>query len=275
MNTRVGLWDGVVHAPVSGRTVKPREHGATMVIDKGLGIAETRDLLSMAGEYIDLLKLGFGTSLVYPARALIEKIRLAKDAGVIIYPGGTLTELAVQQGRAKDFVQRVADLGFDGLEVSEGTISLPERERYRLIGMAAERGLVVLSEIGKKDPRAELDLASVPEQVQRDIDAGARFVIIEGRDSGEGVGVYDESGNARQESVEAILDGVADPARIMWEAPKVKQQQQWLLRIGPNANLGNVQPPDVIALEATRQALRGETLRRYVDDTSKTAIRPA
>ncbi len=235
-----------------------------MVIDKGLGVEATRDLLRMAADHIDFWKLGFGTPLVYSKRELLRKIRIVKEHQIDIYPGGTLLEIAFWQGKGSEFIARAADLGFTAIEVSEGTIDLDPRDRQRLISEASRRGLRVLSELGKKDSARDLNVKDVPRLVRMDLEHGAEWVIIEGRDSGVGVGVYDEAGRARSELFETIVAEVDQPDRLIWEAPQVKQQQEWLLRFGPNVNLGNIQPQDVISLEAMRQGLRGDTLRQHI-----------
>ncbi|HET7558640.1 MAG TPA: phosphosulfolactate synthase, partial [Limnochordia bacterium] len=166
------------------------------------------------------------------------------------------------KGRAEAFMDRARELGFDWLEVSEGTIDLDDEGRDALIALARRRGFNVITEIGKKDRRAKLAVEAVPERMRRDLDGGAEFVIVEGRDSGVGVGVYDDNGVADKAMVDAIMASAPDPSKLIWEAPKVAQQQAFLLALGPNANFGNVQPEDVITLEATRQGLRGDTLRQ-------------
>lgn len=255
-------WDGILTAPIGGRTAKPRATGITMVIDKGLGLAATGDLLGMAAPYIDLIKFGFGTSLIYPQAWLMEKIERIRRHGVGVYPGGTFLEIAVAERRTEAFMDRALELGFDWLEVSEGTIDLDDEARDSLIAQSRRRGFEVITEIGKKDRRAKLEVDAVPERMRRDLAGGAAFVIVEGRDSGVGVGVYDEHGVADKAMVDAIMQSAPDPSRLVWEAPKVAQQQAFLLALGPNANFGNVQPEDVITLEATRQGLRGDTLRQ-------------
>lgn len=237
-----------------------------MVIDKGLGVEASRDLLRLAADHIDFWKLGFGTPLVYSKRELLRKIRVVKDHKVDIYPGGTLLEIAFWQGKGSEFIARAADLGFTAIEVSEGTIDLDPKDRQRLITEAARRGLRVLSELGKKDSAKDLNVKDVPRLVRMDLEHGAEWVIIEGRDSGVGVGVYDAGGQARSDLFETIVAEVEQPNRLIWEAPQVKQQQEWLLRFGPNVNLGNIQPQDVISLEAMRQGLRGDTLRQHLPD---------
>jgi phosphosulfolactate synthase len=255
----------VIH-PLVTRENKPRTSGITMVIDKGLGIEQTKDLIGLAGEYIDFIKIAFGTAMLYPPGRLAEKIELARRADIHIYPGGTLFEIAVLENKAEDFIKHLVDLGFTAVEVSEGTIDLSLSVRLKLIKLAKSLGLCVLSEIGKKDPLSKLDLNFLPRQVELDLEAGSSYVIIEGRDSGIGVGVYDANGDICQQSVERIIAGVKYLGNLIWEAPQVKQQQKWLVKLGSRVNLGNVQPEDIISLEATRRALRGDTLRLYVEN---------
>ena len=184
-----------------------------------------------------------------------------KECGIEVYPGGTLYELAYVQGEPERFASRAKQLGFTALEVSEGTIDLSGESRRRMIDAALDAGLKVVTEIGKKDPKVRLESGKVIEQIAWDLAAGSQLVIIEGRDSGVGVGAYDEQGRPHHDFVDAILRSVDEPQRLMWEAPQGKQQLYWIKRLGPNANLGNVQPGDIIPLEATRQALRGDTMR--------------
>ncbi|HEY8496012.1 MAG TPA: phosphosulfolactate synthase [Limnochordales bacterium] len=248
--------------PISEREAKPRRRGLTMVIDKGLGVAATRDLMAVAAGYIDFVKLGFGTSLLYPVQVLAEKIRIVREAGVHVYPGGTLLEVAVYQGAVEEFLVAAARLGFTYVEVSDGTIDLPPAVRRDLIRRARDMGLGVLAEIGKKEPGRALVPEDVWEQAAADRAAGAEVVIVEGRDSGRGVGIYDAGGQIRETLLEAIAAGFEGADGVMWEAPQAHQQQALLLRFGPEVNLGNVQPADALALEAMRRGLRGDTLRR-------------
>lgn len=260
---RSNPWDDTVTAPEPARTLKPRQNGLTMVIDKGLGLAATQDLLETCSPFIDFIKLAFGTSLLYGTGLLQEKVALIRKHGVDVYPGGTLLELAGLQGSADRFIERACVLGFSAIEVSEGSTELSPAQRRRLIERAGTYGMRVVSEVGKKDPTVMLKADDVVRQVESDLQWGAQYVIIEGRDSGRGVGVYNDDGTPREALIDAILDGVHMPERLMWEAPTVAQQQYWLLRLGANANLGNVQTDDVVTLEATRVGLRGDTLRRY------------
>src|SRR5690606_23087089 len=122
--------------PVGLRKQKPRAAGKTMVLDKGLGLYAFEDLLDTCGAYIDTIKLGFGTSALYPADVLRRKIKLAQAAQIDIIPGGTFLEVAITQGVCDPFLETVAAFGFSGIEVSDGTIELDRLMRNDLIRKA-------------------------------------------------------------------------------------------------------------------------------------------
>lgn len=258
-------FDGVVTSPLQGRQPKPRSAGHTMVIDKGLGLSQMGDLLELAAEYIDYVKLGFGTAALYPSHLLRAKIGLIRSYGIEAYPGGTFLEVAVIQDAVPAYLERAMNLGFTCVEVSDGTISLPPDRRFELISMAKAAGFQVISEVGKKDAASELDPEEALAQIRADLAAGASKVILEGRESGAGAGIYDKAGRLKAGPMERIVAGVADPHLLMWEAPLKAQQEEFIGRFGPNVNLGNIAPTDVLALEALRTGLRGDTLRLALD----------
>lgn len=257
-------WQPVIVPPHAGRRKKPRRSGVTMVIDKGLGLRGTRDLLETAAEYLDFLKLAFGSSALFDEAFIRAKVALCQARGVAVYPGGTLLELAVAQGRAEAFLRRAKELGFACIEISEGTIELESKLRSTLIRTARSLGFTVVSEVGKKDGSRRLDPERVQELAARDLADGSSYVIIEGRDSGRGVGIYREDGTITDDLVDSILEGFSEPHRLMWEAPLLSQQQALLLKLGHEVNLGNVQPQDLVALESLRQGLRGDTLQLWL-----------
>ncbi|WP_020374689.1 phosphosulfolactate synthase [Sulfobacillus thermosulfidooxidans] len=264
MSKQDKAWFDILDFPHPDRTEKPRQRGLTMVIDKGLGLTDTRDLMELASDYVDQVKLTFGTSAFYKTRLLRQKIELVKSYGVDIFPGGTFLELALLQGRVVEYFDRARELGFTGIEISDGTISLDQETRWQTIQLARAYGFsLVLSEVGKKDVRDKVTGLALWQQVNYDLEAGADTVIVEGRESGEGVVIYDDEGRVIEEELQELVSHITDPSRILWEAPQKSQQQELILRFGANVNLGNVQPQDVLALEALRVGLRGDTLRQY------------
>lgn len=264
-------WAGVLRAPLPGRAAKPRGTGLTMVIDKGLGEGATAELLELAGEYIDILKLTFGTSAFYPSDLLKRKNAVCQDHRVHTMPGGTFFEIALVQGNLVPFLNRARELGFSSIEVSDGTVELDRKDRRAAIEAARDYGFRVISEVGKKDPADQIPFGRMLEQIAEDLEAGAEYVIVEGRESGKGVGIYAGDGKVREAELEGLLEGIADPGRVIWEAPLKEQQHLLIRRLGVNVNLGNVPPADVLALEALRVGLRGDTLRDALGDARSLA----
>lgn len=256
-----GAFDGVVTHPLSGRTAKPRAHGQTMVIDKGMGLTQTGDLLELAGDFVEFIKLTFGTAALYTPALLRAKIALIQSYGIDVYPGGTFLEIALTQGALEPYLERARELGFTCIEVSDGTISLSREERWDAIKLARAYGFQVITEVGKKEGGAEFDPEEAGAQIKADLEAGASKVIVEGRESGMGAGVFAADGSVRTDHLEQIAGRLPDPSVLMWEAPLKTQQEELIARFGPNVNLGNIPPADVLALEALRCGLRGDTLR--------------
>jgi phosphosulfolactate synthase len=263
-------WSGVIRMPVAGRTAKPRTNGLTMVIDKGIGPEALADLLDTAADAIDVVKLTFGTSAFYDRGLLKTKNEKLRGRGVEVMPGGTFLEVAVWQGVVAEYLDRARDLGFSAIEVSDGTIEIDPAIRRDVIRRARDKGFLVITEVGKKDPADAVPLESQHRLIASDLESGAFKVIIEAREAGKGVGIFDREGKTRLDELEAIVGGVSDPNALIWEAPLKNQQQDLILRFGPNVSLGNIPPEEILALEALRQGLRGDTLKRaYLESRAK------
>ncbi len=253
------FWQQELVNPTGKRQSKPRTSGITMVIDKGLGTHAFADLLETAEAHIDLIKLGFGTAALYPEEVLAKKIRLAALSGVPVMPGGTFLEAAVATGLEDRFMEQIAGLGFTAVEVSDGTIQLDRALRTRLIREGCRLGLSVYTEYGKKCWGSRIETDELIETVLSDLEAGAELVTVEARESGMGVGIFDESGQCRDDEVQAVLEGIPSPHLLLWEAPQKNQQVRLMELLGPEVNLGNIAPQDVISLEALRRGLRSDS----------------
>ncbi|WCF11240.1 phosphosulfolactate synthase [Paenibacillus thiaminolyticus] len=262
---QIVLWPRAMVDPSGVRTHKPRTTGLTMVMDKGLGANAFTDLLSSAHEHIDIIKLGFGTAAVTPAPLLSWKLDTARQYGVTVMPGGTFLEYAVAKGMVEPFFHMMKEMGFTGIEVSDGTIALPRQKRNDLIQRAREEGFFVCSEYGKKAAGSTFVWDDVLEAFNEDIAHGAEWMTLEGRESGAGVGVFDDRGSCDTEMVSLIAEAVHSPQRLMWEAPRKDQQTAILRTLGPQANLGNIAPDDIIACEALRRGLRSDTMGHLLD----------
>ena len=241
---------------LAARTAKPRRAGITHVLDKGTPATVIEARLDSVGSMVDVWKFGFGTAYVDPS--LAAKLEALRRREVKACPGGTLLEAAWCQGRVKSFLDWASGTGFDCVEVSRGASGLPAGAKREIIAAASSRGFEVFAEIGSKDPSDTAQPADWVAEACRDIDSGASWLVAEGRESGT-VGLYGADGLVRSDLVEALeaLDGEVP---VIYEAPR-RSQQAWLInRLGPNANLANVAPDEVLATEALRLGLRSDTM---------------
>jgi phosphosulfolactate synthase len=242
------------------RTIKPRANGITMVMDKGLSLAEARNLMSVGHPHIDVVKLGFGTAFVTPN--LKEKLAVYREFDMPVYFGGTLFEAFLIRNQFEDYISVCKEFGVSYMEVSDGSITIPHAEKCGYIEKLSKHG-VVLSEVGSKDAAHIIPPYKWIELMSAELSAGAAYVIAEAREAGN-VGIYRGSGEVREGLVQEILTKI--PAeKILWEAPQKAQQLYFLELIGCNVNLGNIAPSEIIALEAMRIGLRGDTFELYLD----------
>jgi len=255
-------WEKTIQIPLKGRSSKPRNNGITMVIDKGMGFHHVEDLTATSARYIDIIKLTFGTSAFYEEEFLIKKNAMLHSANIDVMPGGTFFEIAVWQNSLDKYLKRAENLGFSTIEISDGTIDMSLSIREDAIKKSLDAGFKVITEVGKKDPKEALPIALIHRLIRKDLENGASKVIIEAREAGKGVGIFDTNGKIKNSELENIIAGVNDVNDIIWEAPIKNQQQALIIRCGTNVNLGNIPPDEILALEALRQGARGDTLKR-------------
>ncbi|HHJ10010.1 MAG TPA: phosphosulfolactate synthase [Bacteroidetes bacterium] len=247
------------HLP--GRTVKPRESGLTMVMDKGLSLREAENVVQASGDYIDLLKLGFGTSLITPN--LKEKLKIYRDAGFKVYFGGTMFEAFVIRGAFDEYRKYLDLFDMEYAEVSDGSIILPHDKKLEYISKLSEQ-VTVLSEVGAKTSDIPIPDSVWVGYMKSELDAGSWKVIGEARESGT-IGLYHKDGSANRSLIDDIIQHV-DINDVIWEAPN-KGQQAWFIKLlGANVNVGNIAPNEVISLEALRLGLRGDTFYRFLPE---------
>ncbi|MFK7969109.1 MAG: phosphosulfolactate synthase [Bacteroidia bacterium] len=241
------------------RDVKPRTKGMTMIIDKGYSIREVENALSIAGEYIDIAKLGWGTSVVTPN--LKAKVEVYQNAGIPVYFGGTLFELFYIRKQLDDYRAVLKDYGVSHLEVSDGSVDMTTSEKCKIIESFA-KDFTVYSEVGSKNPDKLLAPYQWVEMMRAELEAGSEKVIAEARESGT-VGMFHSSGQVRSDLIAEILHEIPSP-KILWEAPQ-KSQQAWFIKLlGSDVNLGNIAPSEALPLETLRLGLRGDTFHTFM-----------
>ncbi len=238
------------------RSSKPRQQGVTHVIDRGLSIAEVDGLIEVAGDSVDIVKLGWGTAL--KTGNLERKLERYRQHEIPVVLGGTLTEVAIAQDRLERLVEWVKELGLEYFEISDGTIALEHERKVELIVRLTE-DFTVLSEVGSKDDTGAI---TPPyrwvEQMRSELAAGAWKVIAEGREAGT-AGIFRPTGEVREGLIGEVVHEI-DPGRILFDAPNKHQQVWFVRRFGPEVNLSNIAPHDVLALETLRVGLRSDTL---------------
>ncbi len=237
------------------RSTKPREQGITHVIDCGLSVAQAEGLIEVAGDSVDLVKLGWGTAVV--TANLDAKLACYRAHGIPVMLGGTLTEISIAQGRVDQLMAWLRELGLRHVEVSDGTIELPHERKLALIAQLAGEGFTVLSEVGSKDDARIMAPYVWVEQIERELEAGAWKVIAEARESGT-AGIFRADGEVRMGLIDEIAHAIP-VQRLLFEAPRKEQQVWFLRRFGTDVNLGNIAPHDVLSLETLRLGLRADT----------------
>ena len=243
------------------RPAKPRDQGVTHVIDTGLSTVEAEGLMASASDYVDLVRLGWGSA--YVIADVRDKIERYQAAGVPVMLGGTLTELAWLRGKLDGLTDWLDELGIEHVEVSSGTVSMPPEVKLELVESLAQR-YTVFAEVGEKDPNALLAPYRWVQLIRDALAAGATKVICEGRATGD-AGMYRPDGEPREGLIDEVLHEL-HAELLIFEAPRKHQQVWFIEHIGPGVNLGNVLPADVISLETLRLGLRADTLKLFHGD---------
>ncbi len=253
------------HLPfIPQRTLKPRQKGINMMMDKGLSLRQIEDFLSTSADFTDLVKLGFGTS--YVSKNLKEKINLYRKSGIKVYLGGTLFEAFIVRGMFEDYLRLLDEYKLDTVEVSDGSIILNHDLKCEYINRLS-KNYTVVSEVGSKEEGIIIAPGKWIKLMNTELQAGSWKVIAEARESGT-VGIYRSSGHAHTLLVNRILTKVKQED-IIWETPQ-KSQQAWFIKLlGSNVNLGNISHEEVIPLETLRLGLRGDTFFSFLPEDLK------
>lgn len=245
------------------RTDKPRNKGITLALDKGFSVRQAEDFCEATSNYTDIVKLGWGTSLV--TQNLKQKLDVYKSYNIPVYFGGTLFEAYVLRDELNKYVKLLQDYDIGYLEVSNGTIWLSDKRKNEIIKDLSQ-DFTVLSEVGSKNPDDIIPPYKWVKMIESELEAGAWKVICEARESGT-VGVFRPNGEIRSGLIDEIADQISIE-HLLFEAPNKDQQVWFIKKFGSNVNLGNIQPAEVISVETLRLGLRSDTLFDFysIDD---------
>lgn len=247
----------IPHLP--DRPEKPRDNGITMMMDKGLSVNEASEFVKSSGDFTDFVKLGFGTALI--TKDLEAKLNVYRSGNMRPYFGGTLFEIFYVRGMFDQYRKLISKYDLDLVEVSDGTITIAHEEKLRCIETLA-REVQVLSEVGSKLAGVDIPVEAWVSMMKTELQAGACKVIAEARESGT-IGIYNPDGSANIELISDISDNL-DNHDVIWEAPLKSQQVYFIKTLGANVNLGNIAPNEVLAMEALRLGLRGDTITDFL-----------
>jgi len=200
------------------------------------------------------VKLSIGTAVV--TQNLQRKLDVYKSNGIPVYFGGTLFEAFASQNQADNYKKLLDACGLEHVEISNGMNILSEQERLDYIEKF-KHDFIVFSEVGSKDDDLVIPPFKWVEMIKATIDAGALYVITEGRQHGN-AGIYQKSGDVRKGLLEEINAHVSID-NIIFEAPQAEQQIYLINNFGPNVNIANVSPKEIVVLETQRIGLRYET----------------
>lgn len=228
----------------------------TMVIDRLYGLV--KEEFDQISDHVDIVEIGWGLPLIWKEDALSSRIRYYRKNGIRVSTSGTLLEHAIFRNTLEATLKRVHRLGFDLVEISDGIIDLSLEDKTRVSKEVKAHGFDFLVAVGKKDPSSQLSPAETVSQLEAALTLNPVKVVLEGRERGRGVGIYDEGGNIKWNDLRMITNRV-DQKEIIFEAPNEAQQASLILELGSEVNLGNVALTSIAALESERQGLRFDT----------------
>ncbi len=229
--------------------------GKTMVIDR---LSNDLNIMKTVSPFITYVKIGWGLAFLIEREELTRRLSYIKSLGIGVSNGGTFLETCYVKGKFEMGLKLLKDSGFNYLEVSEGVCNIPRRERKIATEFASSNEITLIMEVGKKRKTEQFTLRETLDKINEIMEFDPDIIIIEGRETGKGVEIYDDLGNIKWDWVEAILENT-NIKKIMFEAPVEKQQIELILRYGNKVNLGNIAMESIASLASQRLALRGDT----------------
>lgn len=230
--------------------------GRTMILDRLAYPAETINALDPS--FNITVKIGWGIPYLLDRKVVVDRVSRYRSRGFNVSNGGTLLEIAYSKGRHMEALHELASAGFNTLEISEGVLDIPERIKRDLVDEARSLGMKLHLEVGRKNPTNQFSLDETVERMSRMLDFSPDTVIIEGRETGRNVEIYDANGSIKWDWVNRIVKEF-DKHDIMFEAPIETQQAELVIRLGADVNLGNVSLGSAFALTTQRLGFRGDT----------------
>jgi len=230
----------------------------TSPFDPGYDPATLESHLEQSSHLMSILKVSMACWIVAKEDATRRKVAAAAKHRVPTVTGGGPFEIAVAQDRLPAYLDLCADIGFTRIECGEGFTDM-FLGAWEVLAMADRRGLEVQFELGKKHGGAFSPdtVGQLIAQGRRWLDAGARELVVEARESAKGVGLFDDSGNFNG----ALADRFGNEFgldTVTFEAPNKPSQFALLDHFGPQVRLCNVRLEELLRVEIYRRGLHSD-----------------
>jgi phosphosulfolactate synthase len=233
----------------------------TSPFDPGYDPATLLSHLEQSAHLISVLKISMACWQVASEAATRQKVQAARKLNVPVCTGGGPFEVAVTFGKLAEYLDLCADIGVTRIEAGEGFTDL-DLEPAEVVKMAAERDLEVQFEVGKKHGGAFGDdmVQLLVDQGLRWLDAGAKDIVIEARESAESVGVFDEHGKMNTGLAERFVEAFS-MEKTVFEAPDKPSQFAFMNHFGPEVHLSNVRLEELLRVEIYRRGLHSDAFQ--------------
>lgn len=236
------------------RELPPR----TSPFDPGYDAATVVSHIEQSAHLMSVLKISMACWQIANLASTERKIAAAKRAGVPVCTGGGPFEIAATFGKLPEFLDLCAGLGVDRIEAGEG-FTEQSLDAAAIVRMARERGMDVQYEAGKKhDGTFTSDVVKgLLVEGQRWLDAGAKVIVIEGRESAQNVGLFDDKGKVNAAFAERFVEAWT-MERVVFEAPNKPSQFALLNHFGPMVQMSNVRIEELLRVEIYRRGLHSD-----------------
>lgn len=240
----------------------------TSPFDPGYDPLTLEGHLEQSSHLISVMKISMACWQIANEEATRRKVKAVRRFGIPACSGGGPFEVAVHFGKLPEYLDLCVSVGMTRVEAGEGFTELGLKP-VEVVRMAAERGLEVQYEVGKKHG-GSFSLQTVDALIalgREWLEAGARHIVVEARESAQSVGLFGEQGQFDARAADRFVEAFGFE-KVVFEAPNKKSQFAFLDHFGPEVHLSNVRLEELLRVEIYRRGL-------HSDAFSQEKLRPA